>query len=111
MATLKPTTALERLEVIDALRGFALFGILFANLYSFIGYNTLRPAEIIALPIADKSVLFFINWFVEGKFYSTFSILFGVGFALQAQRFRAVNESFAAFWYQRMLVLCGFGLI
>ena len=45
MPSIKPTIGSERLQVIDALRGFALFGILLANLYSFIGYNTYRPEE------------------------------------------------------------------
>ncbi len=110
MSGIRPTTSRERLVVVDALRGFALFGILFANLYSFIGYNTYTPEEILALPIPDKAVLFFIDWFVEGKFYSIFSILFGVGFALQADRFSSTNDSFFAFWYRRMFVLCGLGL-
>ncbi len=111
MSSIKPTTSSERLLVIDALRGFALFGILLANLYSFIGYNTLSNQEIIALPIMDKAVLFFIDWFVEGKFYSIFSILFGVGFALQAERFKARNASFTSYWFRRMIILCGIGLI
>ena len=70
MSNIKPTAGTERLEVVDALRGFALFGILAANLYSFIGYNTYSPVEIVALPVADKAMLFFIDWFIEGKFYS-----------------------------------------
>lgn len=111
MSSIKPTLGKERLQVVDALRGFALFGILFANLYSFIGYNTYRPEEILALPIWDRAVLFFIDWFVEGKFYGLFSILFGVGFALQAQRFRAAHEHFFAFWFRRMVVLCCIGLM
>ncbi|NRB51880.1 MAG: DUF418 domain-containing protein [Saprospiraceae bacterium] len=111
MSEIKPTTGSERIQVLDALRGFALFGILFANLYSFIGYNTYTPAEIIVLPILDRAVLFFIDWFVEGKFYGIFSILFGVGFALQAERFSAASVNFRAFWYRRMLVLCCIGLL
>ncbi|WP_034244837.1 DUF418 domain-containing protein [Aquimarina atlantica] len=111
MSSIKPTVRLERLQVVDALRGFALFGILFANLYSFIGYNTYNPNEILALPVLDKVMLFFIDWFVEGKFYSIFSILFGVGFALQADRFSSANENFTTFWFRRMIVLCCFGLI
>ncbi|RNC79379.1 MAG: DUF418 domain-containing protein [Balneola sp.] len=108
---MKPTIGSERLEVIDALRGFALFGILFANLYSFVGYNTMAPEEIKALPNLDLGMLFFIDWFVEGKFYGIFSILFGVGFALQLERFRNTGDNFIAFWFRRMIVLCCFGLL
>ncbi|MEM9921830.1 MAG: DUF418 domain-containing protein, partial [Bacteroidota bacterium] len=94
-----------------ALRGFALFGILLANLYSFIGYNTYSPEEIVGLPTGDRAVLFFIDWFVEGKFYGIFSILFGIGFALQAERFRLATANFSTFWLRRMMVLCGMGLM
>ena len=111
MTGMKPTTGSERLEVLDALRGFALFGILFANLYSFIGYNTYTPEEIIVLPFLDKAVLFFIDWFIEGKFYGIFSILFGVGFALQVERFSLSSVSFTAFWFRRMIILCCIGLL
>lgn len=110
MTPIQPTTSSERLQVIDALRGFALFGILLANLYSFIGYNTYGTNEILNLPITDKAVLFLIDWFVEGKFYGIFSILFGVGFAIQAQRFHSTENSFNTFWFKRMTVLCCIGL-
>ncbi|MBO6607645.1 DUF418 domain-containing protein [Psychroserpens sp.] len=111
MTNIQPTSGTERLQVIDALRGFALFGILFANLYSFIGYNTYTTEEIVALPLSDRAMLFFIDWFIEGKFYSIFSILFGVGFALQAERFQHKGGNFSAYWFRRMLVLCCIGLI
>ncbi len=108
---MKPTLGSERLEVIDALRGFALFGILFANLYSFIGYNTYSLDEIPTLPILDRAMLFFIDLFVEGKFYSIFSILFGFGFALQVERFKTKDVSFIPFWIRRMIILICMGLL
>ncbi len=60
-ARIKPTTGSERLVVLDALRGFALFEILFANLYSFMGFNTLTPDERLLLPALDRGMLFFID--------------------------------------------------
>ncbi len=111
MNVLQPTTRKERFEVLDALRGFALFGILLANLYSFFGYNTLTSEQIVALPTADRGVLFFIDWFIEGKFYGLFSILFGLGFGLQAARMAETPGYFRSYWYRRMFVLLAFGLI
>ncbi len=110
MSTVRPTTAKERYEVLDALRGFALFGILMANLYSFFGYNSMTPEEIIGLPMADRGVLFFIDWFIEGKFFGLFSILFGIGFGLQAARMAATPEFFRWYWYRRMFILLAIGL-
>lgn len=111
MSIVQPTTTRERYEVLDALRGFALFGILLANLYSFFGYNTLTPDEILALPVADRGVLFFIDWFIESKFFGLFSILFGIGFGLQAARMDRAPSFFRAYWYRRMLVLLVIGLL
>jgi len=111
MSNIQPTLSSERIQILDSIRGFALFGILFANLYSFIGYNTFTNEELFALPSLDKAVLFFIDWFIEGKFYSIFSILFGLGFALQAERFNTRNGSFTSYWFKRMVVLLCFGLI
>lgn len=106
-----PTKGNERYAVLDALRGFALFGILLANLYSFLGHGTLLPAEATALPVMDRVVLFGIDWFVEGKFYSIFSMLLGMGFALQYARFTKGENSFSAYWLRRMMVLLVFGLM
>lgn len=100
----------ERYAELDALRGFALFGILLANLYSFIGYNTYSPNEIVLLPNSDRTVLFFIDWFVEGKFYSIFSMLFGMGFALQSMRMNDNKGIFVNYWLRRMQFLLLIGL-
>jgi len=108
---MRPTTSAERLEVLDALRGFALFGILFANLVSFFGYATLTQSEIVSLPGSDRFVLFLIDWLIEGKFYSIFSILFGIGFGLQAGRMCQSSTVFMAYWYRRMCGLFAFGLL
>ena len=108
---MKPVDHNKRYSELDALRGFALFGILLANLYSFFGYSSHSSYEIVHLPNADRAVLFVIDWFVEGKFYSIFSMLFGMGFALQSMRMSDDQEFFADFWFRRMKLLICFGLI
>jgi uncharacterized protein len=60
-----------------------------------------------------EAVLFGINWLVEGKFYSIFSMLLGVGFALQAaraERLGTSRESFDWFFRRRMAILVVIGL-
>jgi uncharacterized protein len=61
----------------------ALGGILLANLTSFYGVDMLDAGARATQPAAavGGGVLFAVDWLVEGKFYSIFSILFGVGFA------------------------------
>ncbi len=108
----RPALPEERLELLDGLRGFALLGILFANLVSFAGHYVMSPAQVAALPTAslDKAVLVSMVFLVEGKFYSLFSLLFGVGFALMQRRMEQRGGSFARFFLRRMAVLLGLGL-
>jgi uncharacterized protein len=106
-----PTSAAERIPLLDAIRGVALGGILLANLMSFFGADVIDAVQRRAMPGGDagEAVLFGINWLVEGKFYSVFSMLLGVGFTLQLARARD-RETFAVFFRRRMLVLVAIGL-
>ena len=110
-----PTRANERIDLLDAIRGIALGGILLANLMSFFGADMLGATARRAMPWGNvgEGVLFAINWLVEGKFYSIFSILLGVGFTLQAARAEQRGTSpnrFNRFFRRRMTVLIALGL-
>lgn len=107
---MQPYFASDRLVQIDAVRGFALCGILFANLMAFSGIVYLSPAELQQLTGLDRSVLFSIDFLIEGKFYSLFSILFGMGSALIWQKAESINKSYAAIWLRRMSFLLSVGL-
>ncbi|MXZ60201.1 MAG: DUF418 domain-containing protein [Acidobacteria bacterium] len=111
-----PTPAGERLPLLDAVRGAALAGILLANLMSFFAVFMLDAEQRQAMSYgwAGEHVLFAVNWLVEGKFYSVFSILLGIGFALQAGRSARRGASpadFARFFRRRMWVLVAIGLV
>ena len=82
------TPARERIPALDVLRGVAVPGILFANVLVFFGLVFLPPDRAAALPTAeaDAVVRFLERILVEGKFYSIFSLLFGIGFGLQLAR-------------------------
>ena len=81
-----PTT--ERIAALDALRGVAVAGILAANVLVFFGLFMIPPDRAAALPSAawDRMALVFDKVFIDGKFYSVFSLLFGIGFGLQLTR-------------------------
>ncbi len=111
MSSLRATTVEERLPLLDVLRGYALIGIFLANLVSFFGMYYLEFDQVMALPFLDKAVLFAIDALVEGKFYALFSLLLGIGFALQAERAQLRGSPFIPFWYRRMGVLLVIGLI
>ena len=109
---LQPVTASERIESMDVLRGFALLGILLMNIEAFVGpmmsaLTGLNPA----LTGADRIVDALIYILVQGKFYTLFSLLFGMGFAVMSQRADARQRPFAGVYLRRTLGLLVIGLI
>jgi uncharacterized protein len=87
MITNQPTQHNERETFMDALRGFAILGIFIANLAHMSFYS--ESAKVISPWIVeswDSSIRFLQYLFIEGKFYSIFSLLFGWGIALQIKR-------------------------
>jgi uncharacterized protein len=104
--------AADRAHVLDALRGLAIFGILLANMQHFTGWFFLDPAARAALPLAgaNHAIEFLIAWFIDGKFYSIFSLLFGIGFAVMLTRAAADGRDFRAFFRRRLSILLAIGL-
>ncbi|MBR1687255.1 MAG: DUF418 domain-containing protein [Prevotella sp.] len=106
MQTNGPTSARERYVILDALRGCALLGIALANFPEFALWTFLSADEQAALPTAQvDTVVHYLQYLlVDGKFYTLFSLLFGIGFALILQR-----HSLLLFG-RRMLVLLLIGV-
>lgn len=77
-----------RIPALDVLRGVAVGGILLANIFVFFGLMIMPADRMAALPTAgaDAVAAYFERIFVEGKFYSIFSLLFGIGFGVQLAR-------------------------
>lgn len=107
-----PLAAQDRIPLLDVLRGFAVFGILLANIMPLSGYTVLSPARQAELATAalDRAVTFLINVLVYGKFYSVFSFLFGLGFAVQILRAERREGSFARLYVRRLLILLLLGV-
>jgi len=106
---LKPTT--KRIELLDVIRGFALIGILYANILSWSGIKFLPFPEIKALGnlAVDTQLYNILKFFVDTKFYTIFSLLFGIGFSLQISRNRN-NPDFPPFYARRLTLLLLIGL-
>jgi uncharacterized protein len=109
--TLHPVAATERLETLDVLRGFALFGILLVNMamFGWPVYRSMIPDRGWTTPI-DTIADWMVRFLAEGKFYPLFSFLFGLGMALQMQRTEARGARFSGLFCRRLLVLLGIGL-
>jgi uncharacterized protein len=110
---LTPVAPGERIDVLDVLRGFALFGVLLANaLWFFSGFGDLEPEEVAQLPtvLLDPVVLELETFFVVNKFITIFSFLFGVGFALQMRRASERGAGVNRLYVRRMLWLLAIGV-
>lgn len=97
---------------IDALRGFALVGILLVNIQSFL-YGATNP---IGYPGSDADALdrlayFATAAFVSLKFMPLFAMLFGLGFALLYSKLTTLSEAPKRIYRRRMLFLFVFGLL
>jgi uncharacterized protein len=103
-----PTRRQERVVVVDVLRGFAVFGILVANMASFSG---LPPGYHAWTQPIDQTIYLLTRFFVEAKFYSLFSFLFGWGMAVFLARAAMKGDRFTARYSLRLLLLLFIGLL
>ena len=107
-----PVQAQERIEVLDAIRGFALLGILIANMVMFSGPTTYYEVlgKSMWTGLGDTIASSFINLFVQGKFYSIFSFLFGLGFVIFFERAKLKTARPRLLFYRRLFILLLIGL-
>ena len=109
--TMLPTK--HRIEVLDVLRGFAILGIVLANIQSWSGYKFIPFDELQTLPHYDiNNILkYLFNLFVDTKFYTIFSLLFGIGFYLQFHKHVENQTPFMKVYRRRLIFLMLFGAI
>lgn len=108
-----PGPAGDRIELLDALRGLALLGILLANIPVFSGWVFVGEEAQVALA-GERATEWqhrFHRFFVDGKFYTIFSLLFGAGFALQLSSLARRGADGLRIYRRRVLILLGFGLV
>src|SRR5215207_1090686 len=86
MLATAPVATGERMDVLDAVRGVAVLGILVINIVALSGYTFVPPPLNAPGSQYDPRTFFVLSWLVEGKFYALFSFLFGVGFAVFVPR-------------------------
>lgn len=101
---------MQRIESLDILRGIAIIGILFMNIYHHgifeIGYS---PFE--APLLSDTLINVFNAFFIDGRFRTLFCLLFGIGLAIQYEGYKQKDADPASFLRARLNWLLIFGLI
>src|SRR5689334_7290006 len=84
---LTPVQPRERVATLDVLRGFALLGVLIANLYTLYSLRFTLHRESHDAG-ADAVARWFMALFVHSRAQTLLTFLFGFGFAVQLVRAR-----------------------
>jgi uncharacterized protein len=104
----------ERMQVLDVLRGAALFGVFLANFVGFAGVGVMATEQqLLSLPSGplDYAVGELVHWLINDKANTLFAFLFGLGFYLQMQRLGARGVDFDRIYLRRLWVLFAMGVI
>ncbi|MBX3356257.1 MAG: DUF418 domain-containing protein [Phycisphaeraceae bacterium] len=110
---LGPVRESDRIMALDVARGVALLGIFMVNIAAFseaFGYF-IEP-----VPREGRGPWEPFMWtvnkiFFEGRFYPLFSLLFGMGLAIQYQRAAIAGRRFVPMAARRMMVLAAIGMV
>jgi uncharacterized protein len=99
-----PTDPKARLRSVDAVRGFALFGVLLVNMYNF-GADAPEWTGFL-----DRVFSTWMHSLFETKSWRLFSLLFGFGFALQLAGAMSQEGGSLWFYFRRLTILFVFGM-
>jgi uncharacterized protein len=105
-----PTTG--RILALDAARGLALLGILIVNI-DFASLPVSAALEVVPVnehTTRDRLLFYLSHVFCTGKFYGLFSLLFGIGFALQRRRLLHTGR-FIPIYLRRVFFLGALGVV
>ena len=107
---IKPKT--DRIEILDVYRGFAILGIFVVNIV--IMNSTFLNQDIYLEQFTSGIDAFaqqLLQLFFYTKFFPIFSLLFGVGIAMQARKLQEKKIALRPFFMRRMLFLFLFGVL
>ncbi|MBT9136888.1 MAG: hypothetical protein DDT34_01974 [Firmicutes bacterium] len=113
-----PVPVKERIAILDIIRGFALFGVLLVNMLMFnytltdfsFGRDALARPDLLVGAL-DRAVVWTIQVLFQGKFYTIFAFLFGLGFYLFLERGADKQETNNKLFRRRLFVLLAAGLL
>jgi uncharacterized protein len=102
-----------RIEIVDALRGFSLAGIVIVHFVeNFIG-SAVPQSVLEGLHVGpmDYAVDVFIGLFLRGKFFALFAFLFGLSFFIQMDNAQKMGNYFGPRFLWRLVILLIIGVI
>jgi len=108
MVELSPVSSRERLAAVDVIRGWALLGVLIANLHEDLGGLDYRqpPGD---GALYDAAASRFIEVAIRARSITLLTFVFGLGFAIQLMRAESRGEDGAGLFLRRLAVLFAIG--
>lgn len=101
----------ERIWAVDALRGFAVMGIVLLHNIEHFNFYSFPEVSSSFLAALDKSLWDLLFFLFSGKAYAIFALLFGFTFYLQSYNCERRGEDFRNRYMWRLLLLLGFGFV
>ena len=101
----------ERILAIDALRGFAVMGIILLHNIEHFNYYSFPETPAGTLKSLDDNLWDMLFFCFSGKAYAIFALLFGFTFYLQSRSAAKRGEDFKNRYMWRLLLLLGFGFV
>ncbi|WP_241484360.1 DUF418 domain-containing protein [Bacillus clarus] len=99
----------ERIHSIDIIRGIAVLGIFLVNWPVITGVDSRDISGI--YEGMDSYIRLFYDMFIQTKFYTIFSFLFGLGFYIFMKRAEAKTDHPKTLFFRRLLILLLFGFL
>jgi uncharacterized protein len=101
----------ERIAVVDVLRAYALFGIIITHSVDGFLAGQEPVTDFMLFSPLDRVVAQLEHLFTFGKFYSIFSVLFGLSFAIQLRNATQKGAGFSGRFAWRLAVLALIALV
>ena len=107
----KMTTLNNRINLVDALRGFALLGIVLLHHVEHFDIANFVESSYPLLTAIDKFLWNTVFFIFGGKMYAIFALTFGFSFYIQLENHKRRGENFAGRFFWRMCLLFMFGFL
>lgn len=106
------SSPLKRISALDALRGFALLGIIVMHMLQHFGYGFVPTTQdILHYPRLDAAMQWIGSNIVMGRFINVFAFLFGMSLFIQIDKAAKKGIDFRFRFIWRMILLMLFGLL
>lgn len=110
-ASVPTLTSTERIAVVDALRAFALLGIIITHAALGFLAGPVPVEHFNSYSALDRVVDDLVRVLTFGKFFAIFSFLFGLSFAIQLENATRKGASFSGRFTWRLMILLAIGFV